>query len=105
MEDQGVRVCDSEISKIRAKGVTCSSRFACALPVSQPDNGDLDMVDLEEDTPRIEGQRKRKGTMVGSESQVKSVKFQAHDGSAGLSCASEMGNPVSDRDMIDNMQQ
>lgn len=126
VEEQGVRVFDCEISKLRAKGV-CNSRVQFVLPVTKPDentlgSGDLEMVDSVDtlsvvadgliNTQATDGTRKRKGTVDGTGIHVKFFRYHFHENSVkkgfpsfgsddSLSSESEVDNPVSDRAMED----
>lgn len=118
VEDQGVRVFDSESSQLRAREVISKSRVQYAIPVTKPDgktleldDGDLEMVDSEaangmKNTQATDGVRKRKGTMNGLEIPVKFVKYHFDENSVkekfhslsngdGLSSEGEMGNSIS----------
>lgn len=132
VEDQGVRVFDCEISKLRAKEVIDKSRVQYVIPVTKPDcktlhDGDLEMVDSVDavsvadtvdgmiNTQATDGPRKRKGTMDGLEIPVKFVKYHFDENSVkekfpslgnddGLISESEVDNPVSDGCMVDMQQ-
>ncbi|PON76697.1 SNF2 domain protein [Parasponia andersonii] len=127
VEEQGVRVFDCDISKLRAKGVICESRVEFMLPVTKPDGktqdtGDLEMVDSVNtvsvaadgtiNTQATDGARKRKGTVDGMGVQVKFVRyyfdeeyvkkgFPSLGSDDSLSSESEVDNPVYDRAMED----